>query len=226
MAVATPPQPDAGAPQDGLIEEARHRQRRRRTGIAVVLMTTLAASVYLAGGSGGAGHLKPNASGVWPDASLPHGLSVRYPPGWHAFPPPDTSLSYPFDRFLITSYPTAPGGGGCSPRRAEAALPPDGALIYLFEYGSAGGIVTRPSRVVFPPEPARFALPSRAVNYECWTVPSYIFRFEAAGRLFQAQVALGSRVSASRRNEALLVLQSLRIQGRPTSPVAAGGEEH
>jgi hypothetical protein len=218
MAVATPPRPDARAPDSGLIDDARNRQRRRRTGVAMVLAAMLAASAYLAGGSSGGRHLKPTVSGgVWPRASLPHGLSVRYPAGWHVFPPPDTSLSYPFDRVLITSYPTATGGGGCSPRRAEAALPANGALIYLFEYSTSSSFFTSPGDGGFPPEPAAFTLPGRQLNYECWTVPSYAIRFQAAGRLFQAQIALGPRVSASRRGEALRVLQSIHVQGRPTS---------
>src|SRR6202035_2047753 len=145
--------------------------------------------------------------------SLPHGISVNYPATWHLFPPPDTSLSYPFDRLLITSYPATTGGGGCSPRRAEAALPANGVLISLFEYSaSSSGILTRPEAAAFPPKPAAFTLPSRALNYECWTVPTYMIRFRADGRLFQVHIALGPRVSASRR------VQALRIQPLPTYP--------
>lgn len=219
MALAAPPRPPAQAPDGGLIDDARRRQRRRRTGVAIVLVAMLAGIAYLAGGgSRGGHHSNPSVSGgVWPGASLPHGISVNYPATWHLFPPPDTSLSYPFDRLLITSYPATTGGGGCSPRRAEAALPANGVLIYLFEYSaSSSGILTRPEAAAFPPKPAAFTLPSRALNYECWTVPTYMIRFRADGRLFQVHIALGPRVSASRRVQALRVLQSLRIQPLPT----------
>lgn len=181
----------------------------------------LAGVAYLAGGgSGVGGRSNPRSpGGARPGASLPHGISVNYPTGWHLFPPPDTSLSYPFDRMLITSYPTTTGGGGCSPRRAEAALPANGVLIYLFEYStSPSGIFTRPGEAVFPPKPATFTLPRRPSNYECWTVPSYMIRFRAAGRLFQAHIALGRNVSASRRAQALQVMGSLRVRALPTSP--------
>jgi hypothetical protein len=219
VAVGAPARPPAQAPDSGLIDDARRRQRRRRTGIAIVLAAMLAAIAYLGGGSGGGRqHNPPAVGGVWPSASVPTGISVSYPAGWHLFPPPDTSLSYPFDRLLITSYPTSTGGGGCSPRRAEAALPARGALIYLFEYGtSSSGVLTRPEDAAFPPEPAAFSLPSRPLNYECWTVPTYMVRFRAAGRLFQAQIALGPRISAARRAQALAVLQSLRVQPLSTS---------
>lgn len=220
MAVGAPARPPSQGPDSGLIDDARRRQRRRRTGIAIVLAAMLAGIAYLAsGGSGGGRDPKlPASGGVWPGASVPNGISVNYPAGWHLFPPPDTSLSYPFDRLLLTSYPTTTGGGGCSPRRAEAALPAGGALIYLFEYStSSSGILTRPENAAFPPKPATFSLPSRPLNYECWTVPTYMVRFRAAGRLFQAHIALGPRISASRRAEALRVLQSLRIQPLPTS---------
>lgn len=203
-----------------MIDDARRRQRRRRTGVAIVLAAVLAGIAYLAGGGSGGGRQSspPVSGGASPGVSVPSGISVSYPAGWHLFPPPDTSLSYPFDRLLLTSYPTTTGGGGCSPRRAEAALPAGGALVYLFEYGtSSSGVLTRPQGAAFPPRRAAFTLPSRALSYECWTVPSYMIRFRAAGRLFQAHIALGPRVSATRRAQALRVLQSLRIQPLPTS---------
>jgi hypothetical protein len=181
----------------------------------------LAGIAYLAGGGSGGGRHSgaPVSGGAWQGGSLPHGITVSYPTGWHLFPPPDTSLSYPYDRLLITSYPATAGGEGCSPRRAEAALPTNGVLIYLFEYSTASsGTFTRPEEAAFPRKPAAFTLPPRPSNYECWTVPNYMIRFRAAGRLFQAHVALGRHVSVSRRAQALRVLQSLRIEALPVSP--------
>jgi hypothetical protein len=185
----------------------------------VTLVAMLVGIIYLdGGGSSVGGHSNPPVSGgARPGASLPHGISVKYPTGWHLFPPPDTSLSYPFDRLLLTSYPTTTGGD-CSPRRAEAALPANGVLIYLFEYSaSPSGVFTRLGEAAFPPKPAAFTLPGHPSNYECWTVPSYMIRFRAAGRLFQAHIALGPHVSASRWAQALQVMGSLRVQALPSS---------
>jgi hypothetical protein len=114
---------------------------------------------------------------------------------------------------LLTSYPAA-RGGGCSPTRAEQALPPNGVLIYLFEYSaSAGRVLGRPNGMEFPPQSAGFTLKRRDLaNYECWTVPGYLMRFTAAGRLFQVHVAFGPGVSGSRRAQALLILRRLRIR--------------
>ncbi|HEX5853288.1 MAG TPA: hypothetical protein VFY36_09355 [Solirubrobacteraceae bacterium] len=221
MAIAAPPQPPAQAPEDGLIDDARNRQRHRRTAITTLLITILAGIAFLAGGgSGGGRHSNPPLSNdAWPNASLPHAISVSYPKGWHVFPPPDTPLTYPYDRLLITSYPTTTGGGSCSPRHAETALPANGVLIYLFEYKTPpNAILTPPQNAAFPPKPAAFTLPAHPSNYECWTVPSYMIRFRTAGRLFQTHIALGPHASASRRTQALRVLQSLHIQTLPTPP--------
>jgi hypothetical protein len=141
-----------------------------------------------------------------------HGITLSEPPGWHLVLPPITSTAYPLDRLLLTTY-RAGAGGQCSPTRAEAALPANGALIYLLEYGStAGTVLTRPPAADSSNAPPNLALSQGTkAAYECWLVPSYLLRFRAAGRLFQAQVAFGSKASAQRRAEALRILNSLKI---------------
>jgi hypothetical protein len=197
-----------------VIEDARQRQRRRQRRIALLaLLASLAGIAYVAGGGsgGGTGGVRHTANGPWPRVSAGNGIRVSYPVGWHLYAPPVTSLSYPSDRLLITSYP-ARTGGSCSPTRAEAALPAAGALIYLFEYdATATPALSRPKATAFASQPRRFTLTDSG-NYECWMVPTYLIRFRAAGRLFQAQVALGPHATPRRRAQALRVLDSIRVQ--------------
>jgi hypothetical protein len=146
-------------------------------------------------------------------SSLGNGLSVSYPHGWHLFAPPITSLSYPYDRMLITSYP-AVTGGDCGPTRAESALPSNGALIYLLEYsGASDSVLEHPMDMAFPAQSTGFRLRrGDLADYECWTVPSYLMRFSAAGRLFQVHLAFGASATANRRAQALRILSSLRVR--------------
>jgi hypothetical protein len=124
MVVSAPP-PTREMPDAGVIDDARKRQRRRRGRAAAITLAALLAGVaaIVGGGSGGGrGSSLPSAGGAWSSAGVGHGISVSYPSGWHVFGPPLTSLSYPYDRMLLTSYPAATGGD-CSPTRAEQALP-------------------------------------------------------------------------------------------------------
>ena len=210
--------PPVDAPDAGVIEEARQRQHHHRVrAAALVSLAAIAGVSYLAGGRSG-GHVPrttANASS-WSAGSVGAGITIRYPHGWHLYAPPITSLAYPLDRMLLTSYPTRTGGD-CSPTGAESALPSNGVLIYLFEYTTAPGVLGRPPGTVFAPQPGAFTLPARSrANYECWTVPSYLVRFQAAGRLFQLQAALGPDVSRQRRAEVLDVLDSLRVSSAAT----------
>lgn len=144
--------------------------------------------------------------------SAGHGITLSEPSGWHFVLPPITSTAYPLDRLLLTTYRARPGGQ-CSPTRAEAALPADGALIYLLEYGpTTGTALTRPSGADFSSAPSNLVLPQGIkAAYECWLVPSYLLRFRVAGRLFQAQVAFGNKAGPQRRAQALRILNSLQI---------------
>ena len=208
------------APDDGLIEEARRRQRRRqRRGLCAALLALGATGGLLwgllaAGGSGGAGHGSASLSAdTSPSYSVGEGIRVSYPHGWHLTRAPITSLAYPYDRMLLTSY-AALGGGECGPTRAENSLPPGGALIFLSEYSAtSASVFAEPRGIAFPPQSSGFRLVrSELRNYECSTVPSYIVPFKAAGRLFQAQLAFGASATQARRAEALRILAGLRVQ--------------
>ena len=91
-------------------------------------------------------------------------------------------------------------------------------LVYLSEYRPRVGKV-RFRRSAFPPRPAHFTLPRRALgNYECWRIPSYLIRFRAAGRPFQMEVAFGPHAGPARRAQTLRALDSLRITRVPPPP--------
>jgi len=216
MAVSARP-PTLPAPDAGVIDDARARQRRRRGRITAVLLAALAAAgVVAAGGGSGDGGKRaiPTSRSQSPYTSVGSGISVRSPRGWHLLRPPITSLAYPYDRMLLTSYP-AQRGGECGPTRAENSMPTGGALIYVFEYAAAPGTpFGQPTGMTFPPQSAGFKLsPSDFGNYECSSLPSYLVRFKAAGRLFQATVAFGAHTPAARRAQALQILADLKVRG-------------
>jgi hypothetical protein len=200
-----------------VIDDARARQRRRRGRIAVVLLAALAAGavVLAAGGSGDGGKRAISTSrSQSPYESVGSGINAKYPRGWHLLRAPITSLAYPYDRMLLTSYP-AQRGGECGPTRAENSMPANGALIYLFGYAAAPGTpFGQPTGMTFAPQSAGFRLsPSELRTWECSSLPSYLVRFQAAGRLFQATVAFGAHTLATRRAQALQILADLKVRG-------------
>lgn len=200
------------APDAGVIDDARARQQRGR--IAGISLAALIAGIAIAGGGSGGDHHRGSQAplGSSPYVSVGSGINVRSPHGWHLFHPPITSLVYPYDRMLLTSYP-ATTGGECGPTRAESVLPAGGALIYLSEYGATPGVFGEPRGMEFPPQSAGFKLQRANLgNYECSAVPSYLLRFRAAGRLFQVSLAFGAHATASRRAQATHILSDLQIQ--------------
>ena len=131
------------------------------------------------------------------------GLSVRYPPGWHATARRLTAVISPPLRFAIASYPLRQKGPGstCQPATALAEMPPSGAFIYAMEYTG-----TRLNRRDFPPRPNRFRL-TRFANYECMG-SSYAILFRESGRFFQIHVYLGPRAGPTVRATVLRILDS------------------
>jgi hypothetical protein len=182
----------------------------------VALGLAVGLGLAVAGRPGSPGPRIPGRTGAVVETPAAGGIGVDLPPGWHRLDPPITAVVDPTERLLLTSYPARPGGN-CGPDRAERELPAGGALIYVFEYaGRPAAVGTYPARRAFPPRPAHFGLPRRALaTYECWHVPSYLLRFSSAGRYFQVHVALGPGISPESRGQVLGVLDSLRV-----SPVA------
>jgi hypothetical protein len=135
------------------------------------------------------------------------GLSVRLPTGWHATAAALTPVGYP--QFAIASYPLPHddrGANGCEPKAALERLPATGVFIFAWEFSG-----TQRDRD-FPRRPRHFRLRHFA-RYECLG-PSYLLRFRAAGRYFQAHVVLGRQATRSTRKLALLTLDSLVVRHR------------
>lgn len=139
-----------------------------------------------------------------------NGVSYRYPPAWFATSTPLTAVTSPQQTIALASYPfptDISGADGCEPKEALAALPPDGALIYGWEYGQVSTrLGIRPN--VFLPRPTHFTLP-KPTQSECLG-RTYMLRFSDAGWAFQIQIALGSHASRATRTAALRVLDSFR----------------
>jgi hypothetical protein len=190
------------------------KPRRRLIGVAVAAGTTSLVAGLMAGGRAQAGGNAAHRVTVADSA-----IAVTQPGGWHLTTPPISSLSFPRERLLMTSYRAA-RGGNCGPDRAERALPAGGALVYLIEYRPSVGDPWRGlERSAFPRRPAHFALRRDALGaYECWRVPSYLIRFRDADRPFQLHVALGPHATNARRAQVLRVLDSLRFQPLPPPP--------
>ena len=184
-----------------------------RSMIGVLAAASLAAGVA-AGSRADAGGA--NATRVTDQEA---GVAVTRPKDWHLVQPPISGLVEPAERLLLTSYP-AQRGGSCGPDRALRAMPPGGALVYLFEYRPRVGDPWRGlRRRDFPRRPARFALQQSALaSYECIRAPSYLIRFRDADRPFQLHVVLGPRATAARRAQVLRVLDSLRFEALPPPP--------
>jgi hypothetical protein len=167
------------------------------------LALAAAALLALGCGSGVAGTASERRHRIGP------GLSVVLPPGWAAAPPPVTRLAYPSELLVAATYPVArePGRESCGPTGAVRAIPPGGALIFLFEYEDPN-----PTQLArFPLRPGRLRLPrGPQVSFECFGVGRAL-TFRQRGRAFQAMVALGPRATGHARRSALALLDSLKV---------------
>jgi hypothetical protein len=137
------------------------------------------------------------------------GISVRYPPLWHATARRLTLVTYPPQIIAVASYQLPHGNGGadgCSPKEALDRLQPAGAFIFGWEYTQPGSFRNRD----FPPRPEHFRL-THFSRYE-YGGPSYLLRFRQAGRFFQIHVALGRRASRATQATALRVLDTFHAK--------------
>ena len=128
------------------------------------------------------------------------GISFRYPHGWtttgfgrSATPP----------RLVVASYRvrSTQVEGDCGGSAALRRLPQDGAAVLLIDYGTSRG---------FRPHPSAFTLSEfQRGDFECFG-QTYVLRFRRDGHDIQAHVALGEAADASKRTEALRILDSLK----------------
>jgi hypothetical protein len=140
------------------------------------------------------------------------GITLRYPPRWFATARPLTPVSSPAQLLAVASYPLPHdhrGADGCRPTEAIDGLPRRGAFVYGWDYGSAphrSGFRARD----FPRRPQHFRLGGFG-RYECLG-PSYLVRFQQAGRFVQIHVVLGARATAATRAKALRIVGSIRLR--------------
>ena len=177
------------------------------------VVAPVAALALASGALVGASHDPPVPAG----SPIADAIRANVPHGWYRIGPPTTSVTFPVERALLTSYPTR-RGGNCGPERAARDLTPGGALIYFFEYRPrVGDPWANLRRGDFPQRPAHFALRRSTLGtHECWgATPSHLIRFRAADRPFQLHVALGPKARAARRAQVLRILDSLRISVLP-----------
>jgi streptogramin lyase len=140
-------------------------------------------------------------------ASARAGIAIRYPTAWNA------ALVGPEDAFVIASFPLPNARRLDFPLdRIRRALPPNGVLVYLFQYR---GLLANPAaRKQFPPRPARFGLEEKDFgSYEGWG-RAYLLKFRERGHAVQIMVVLGEDVSGKTRAALLEVLDSLRLEPR------------
>jgi len=136
------------------------------------------------------------------------GVTLRYPPAWHATTTPLTHVTDPVQVVAIASYPLPKnnhGDDGCEPKEALDHLPPTGALLFGWEYPAGSGFGP-PKASDFPPRPARFRL-THVARFECLG-PSYGLVFRDHGRFFQIHVVLGRRASPALRRLVLRILDT------------------
>jgi hypothetical protein len=150
-------------------------------------------------------------TGLRTHTDVDDGLSITIPAAW-TFHQDPSGPDDPRTVFGVGTW-TFARGGDCAPTAAQQALPSDGGLLWLIEYGAA------PDPAAFPARPERFDLdPDTLGEYECSLVPSYLIRFQDAGRYFQAHVAFGPEASDSLGPEFMRALESLEV----TAPVPEG----
>jgi hypothetical protein len=159
------------------------------------------------------------AGAVWSSSSSwilykSQGVSLRYPPSWHATTTPLTHVTDPEQVVAIASYPLPTsnrGDDGCQPKEALDHLPATGAFIFGWEHPADSGFGP-PRASDFPVRPAHFKLIHYA-QHEC-SGPGYMLVFRDNGRFFQLHVALGRHATAATRHKILEILDSFKAKRR------------
>jgi hypothetical protein len=140
--------------------------------------------------------------------SLPAGLSVGVPVGWHVLRGWLSDVVDPAPRLAVASFRIRLSRHTCECGFPNVVrFPRDGAFVFVWEYlhSSRRGLARTPSR------PVRFRLAAgRGVRLTC-DGPTDTFAFKDAGRVFQVEVYLGPRVGPVLRGRAAAILDSLRV---------------
>lgn len=144
------------------------------------------------------------------------GITYRVPPGWHVA---SRSLT---PHLLNPREVLTVGTGRLATRPVHCAMVPSGALAAM---RPADVLVTVQERFgsdrTFPPRPGHFTLgPAPGIEADQCAGPHPAFvghwwGFRQGGRGFHVLVAVGRSASHARVNQALAILDSLRITARP-----------
>jgi len=142
------------------------------------------------------------------------GVRIQHPADWYATADPPTPVTYPKQVLVATSFPLPKNAvaNGCRPTGLLARKQPDGAVIFVIEYGDPGAWKWPKGYAPFPVRPRHFTLQTFA-NYECYG-RSFQLRFRDAGRYFQVFTSFGRRATPATRATALHVLNSFRATPR------------
>jgi hypothetical protein len=157
--------------------------------------------------------IQPSSSAPTPAVGSPSPapqapVSVDLPMGWAEKSDPVPAA---LDPRVVAAYGTwdFPVGGACGPEPALAALPPDGAFLWVDEYvdpGNRGDFETGgpPSSIDLQTPPARWQCASSA--------PSRMYLFGQAGRYFELHIALGPQASPGTIVQAEHIMASFSAQ--------------
>jgi hypothetical protein len=152
------------------------------------------------------------------------GVAATVPDGWHVGEEPLTDSIDPREVLALASYPLQDGGNGGGPcvaaQPAVAAMPADGALIWLLEYRRPRGDVWADlPRSRFPPRPGTFALTRADLQPGlCGAGLGLSTTFRDADRPFQLWLLFGKKVSDARLAEAAQILDGLSFDDLPAPP--------
>jgi hypothetical protein len=138
------------------------------------------------------------------------GVSIDTPADWTFNGDPVPALAEPAMLFAVGTGPV-PTGGDCAPRPAIEALPKDGVLFTLQEYGNVDEPYT------FPPRPDQFDLGSLMGPFECFGVKAHDIEFQDGGRFFQVFVMFGPSATPSLKQEVEQSLDSISVNPLPES---------
>jgi len=144
------------------------------------------------------------------------GVSIDTPADWTFNGDPVPALAAPAMLFAVGTGPI-PTGGNCAPSPAIAALPNDGALFTLQEYGSVDGSAGEWPTYTFPPRPNQFDLGPLMGPFECFGVKAHEIMFQDNGRFFQVFAMFGPDATPSLQQKVEQSLESLQVNPAPGS---------
>jgi hypothetical protein len=116
----------------------------------------------------------------------------------------------PDEQLVIGSYLLPESANSWWFDRARTALPEDGALVLIFDYGDLLHDVSY--RRLFPPRPPQLQLNDSAYGEYEGFGSGYLLKFADHGRAVQMMVALGNTATAVTRMDVLRAINSLRVR--------------